>query len=379
MKDVLLKKGLLLSFLAVLAIAGCSKMDDTYKEFIKDGQINYVGKASPAFVMPGRERLVLAWPVPSDPKAIKAKIYWNNRADSIEVPIERNNGGDGLVRVSFDDLAEGPYVFEIITFDNKGNSSVKVEARGRVYGSEYEARLLSRPIDKAEMYEDTLKIEWGAAPDTTVIGSELIYKDSNNNPDTIFVPAKTLLTSILDFVPQTFKHRTLYRPSRLAVDTFYTAYSSLKIKGPPVELSKDGWTATASSFDSRSGSRYRPASNAIDGNSSTIWVNQIDPQEVYPHTITVDMGAVQEDIEGFAVITREKDAAARPKTAELLTSLDNITWTSHGEIVFADSGDKQLFPLPAPVNARYFRIIAKDAHRSDEKNIAMAEVGVYTR
>ena len=107
-KDVLLKKGLLLSFLAVLAMSGCSKMDDTFKEFIKDGRINYVGKASPAAVMPGRGRLVLIWKMPSDPKAVKAKVYWNNRTDSIEVPLDRTASEDDIVRVPFNNLKEGP-------------------------------------------------------------------------------------------------------------------------------------------------------------------------------------------------------------------------------------------------------------------------------
>src|SRR5690606_37578039 len=128
-------------------------------------------------------------------------------------------------------------------------------------------------------------------------------------------------------------------------------------KGDPTELPKVDWTATASSFDTRSGASYRPASNAIDGNPATLWVNQIAPQTVFPHTITVDMGEVQENIEGFAIISR-LDSPSRAKTVEFQTSEDGETWQSHGNRELANVADKQFFDFDAPVNARYFQMIA---------------------
>src|SRR5690606_21525395 len=110
-------------------------------------------------------------------------------------------------------------------------------------------------------------------------------------------------------------------------DTFYTEDVGLRIKGKPIELSKAGWTAETSSFDDRSGSNYRPGSNAIDENEATIWVNKTTaPTNVYPHTITVDMKQVYHELEGFAIVTRVGDAAARPRTVELSTSLYGINW-----------------------------------------------------
>src|SRR5690606_5586584 len=93
-----------------------------------------------------------------------------------------------------------------------------------------------------------------------------------------------------------------------------------RVYGPPRRFSKEGWTATASSNDINGN---RPVSNTIDNNPSTIWVNRTsNPKEVYPHTMTVDMGVVHNEIEGFAIITRVGDPAARPRTVDLLTSLD---------------------------------------------------------
>lgn len=369
--------GLLVAF-ATCLFAACSKMNDTYKDFIQDGQMIYPGKADSARVLSGRNRLILAWPASTDPKVTKARIYWNNMTDSIEIPVKKKSAEQDTISVPFNDLPEGTYVFEIVTFDRKGNRSVKVEAVGKVYGDVYENSLLSRPVDAAVFSNDTLEIVWGGLPDTTVIGSEVLYIDLEGTYKTLFIPKTDLTTQIPEYMMGNFDHRTLYLPNEWAVDTFYTEYATQRVKGPPIELSKEGWTATASSFDSRPGSSYRPASNAIDGDPTSLWVNQISPQEIYPHTITIDMGSIHDEIEGFAVITRVGDAAARPRTVELLTSENDIDWHNYGEYILEDSGDKQFIALPEVVNARYFQMIAKDAHRGGD-NIALAEIGVYTR
>lgn len=376
MKDVLLKKGLLLSFFAALAIAGCSKMDDTFKEFTEGGQIVYAGKADKAIIQPGRSRMVLAWPMPSDPKVVKARIIWNNGTDSLDIPITREDGQDSI-KVPFNDLAEGPYTFDIYTFDNEGNRSVKVEVRGRVYGTNYEQTLLSRPIDMAELYVDTLKIEWGAPPDTTVIGSEVIYKDINGNEQVLFVPVSTLLTQILDFpVQDSITHRTLYLPGRFAIDTFYTAYAKQKVKGPPIEISKAGWTITASSEDAAKG---RVAKNLIDGDLGNLFVNQIKAGNTYPHWVEINMGTVVNEIEGFYFYQRNINPT---KDLEILTSNDGTTWESLGQFTLDKTGSSAGEPvrvqLGAPLSFQYFKFIFLNDY-GNSVNVNMHEAGVYTR
>jgi len=91
------------------------------------------------------------------------------------------------------------------------------------------------------------------------------------------------------------------------------------------------------------------------------------------------MGQVQEGIEGFAIITRVGDSAARPKTAELLTSLDGLEWTSFGDYILESISDMQYLSIPEPVSVRYFKVILKNAHSSNENNAALAEIGLFTR
>jgi len=362
-------------FGAALCLGACSKMNDTYKQFLEGGMKTYIGKVDSVFVYPGRNRVQLAWLVPSDPKIKGARIYWNNRQDALEVPFDGANQADTM-RTMLDDFAEGPYVFEVFTFDGEGNTSLKTEVLARVYGDNYNSSLLSRPIDSYQMQGDTLMLTWGASPDPTAIGSELTYRDENGTQQTLVVSADEVITYIMRFTPQTITHRTFYLPAPLAIDTFYTTEASLRVKGEPMELPKAGWIATASSYDIAGN---RPASNAIDGNEATIWVNQTrNPAYVYPHTIEVDMGEVHDELEGFAIVTRVGDAAARPRTIQLFTSVDGEEWASYGTMILENTGDRQFIALTEPVSARYFKMTAHDAHNNGN-NIALAEIGMYYR
>src|SRR5690606_38135483 len=95
----------------------------------------------------------------------------------------------------------------------------------------YNGSLLSGPIDAYEMSEDDeLRLTWGALPDESVYGTQITYEDQNGDIDTLFVSKDDPVTYIADFIPQTIEHRTLYLPTSLAIDTFYTESEPLRIK-----------------------------------------------------------------------------------------------------------------------------------------------------
>src|SRR5690606_21605361 len=105
--------------------------------------------------------------------------------------------------------------------------------------------------------------------------------------------------------------------------------------------------------------------------------NTTAPNNVYPHTITVNMNAVHDNLEGFAIITRVGDSAARPKTIELSTSLDGDNWTHHITVDLENSGEKQYIDLGKVVQAQFFRMKATASFSGG--NIALAEIGMYYR
>ena len=72
----------------------CENMEDTYKEFVGDGETVYIGKADSIKARGGRNRLELSWLLLSDPKVSSFKVYWNNKGDSIEGDLVKTENVD---------------------------------------------------------------------------------------------------------------------------------------------------------------------------------------------------------------------------------------------------------------------------------------------
>lgn len=339
------------------------------------GQAKYPGKADSAKVLSGRNRMVLTWLASADPKVTKAKVYWNNRADSLDIPIDPTR--DSII-IPFNNVPEGTYVFEIYTFDKEGNRSVKVETFGKVYGSSYQSSLLARPIYDATVVDDNLNILWGGLSDTAIVGTQVKFIDNNNVAKTYFIDKTIILSQLPNFPRGTIQYRTIYVPSQNAIDTFYTDWISRYVKGQRFPLPKTGWTITASSFDDRSGASYRPPTNLIDNNPTTIWVNQIVPQSRYPHWAAIDMKSVY-NIEGM-IIQQRNSASSLAKDVELYTSDDGVNWKFQLRTTLENRASAEAFiDLPAATNTRYIKLIALNTFISTDNNIAMAELGAYIR
>src|SRR5690606_18849163 len=116
-------------------------MDDSYAELIKDGGTTYVGKVDSVQVASGKKRLKLSWLLSADPSLKKVKVFWNNKTDSLEIPVE-NPGNSQRMEVLIDDLDEGKHTFEIITYDSRGNTSIKVELLGEAFGDLYASTIV---------------------------------------------------------------------------------------------------------------------------------------------------------------------------------------------------------------------------------------------
>src|SRR5699024_2140723 len=115
-----------LVFGIIVVAVGCVSCTDTmhssYEEFTEGGPIDYLAipNADSIKVYPGKNRVQISFPMPSDPSVSKAKVYWRNGNDSLEVPIDRA-GEDSTVYIMLTDMEGGSYTFEIYTYDEKGN------------------------------------------------------------------------------------------------------------------------------------------------------------------------------------------------------------------------------------------------------------------
>lgn len=294
MKNQIIRFSLLV---CTMALASCGEMDEIHRDFYAGGEIIYPGKADSLRAYPGRYRLGLSWMVLADPKSTRAKIYWNNRQDSMDVNMARSGGTD-VFEVMFNDLEEKAYTFEVYTYDNEGNQSVRSEVLGIVYGDIYEQTLLNRAVRSISVVKGKPVIEWMAAEEG-VVGDQIRYVDSKGFTRELFAPASADSTWLPDFMPDAvFEARTLFLPDSLAIDTFRTAYRETQIDSslfvrPQLELDKGLFQLVKLPTDTYQ--PYSSANNSVD----KIWDGKLNtesptfltaPGTPMPQWFTFDLG-----------------------------------------------------------------------------------------
>lgn len=220
--------GLTTLFIAIFA--SCSKMDD-YKKFTDGGEISYTGKLDSVKINSGKYRVVINGLFLADPKVKKCVIYWNNKADSVVIPVTRTSKVDTL-KFTITNINEGVQNFTILTYDDAGNRSIPVYRTGRVYGERYQETLFNRGINSAFTNEaGSTTIDWGGMDRVSgVFATEVIYTNNSNTEKTIRVPIDINNYVLANFKEKsTIRYRSLFLPDTLSIDTFYTAYESLYI------------------------------------------------------------------------------------------------------------------------------------------------------
>lgn len=204
--------------LILLVLASCSKMDD-YLKYTNGREMVYAGKVDSVKVRSGRERVVITGLLTSDPNITKVKIFYNQRQDSIVLNINRSLGVDTLnIPVS---LPEGSHNFEIISYDNKGTSSVKVQVTGRSYGAVYQESLFNRALKSVEKLGNSVFINLYSG-DVNSPFTRFTYTDLNDREKSIDVTNDSSRVVLKDYKSMTkFKMQTFFLPDTSAIDTFY--------------------------------------------------------------------------------------------------------------------------------------------------------------
>lgn len=257
-------------------------MTDNYKPYIKNGEKIFTGKVDSLVSFPGSNRLQLRWLLVSDPKITKCKVFWNNGADSLLVPVHKSDTTD-TITVNINNLEEGLYTFDVYTYDDAGHSSVKAEVTGTVYGENYINSISNRALDSAIYYPDTKQVEikWFGIGQGAVV-MDLEYTDSLGNLVKKQITAATSFSGVpLGFLETdtlhayqdgtTFKYRTGYLPVGNAIDTFYTDYreaNTILYVPPVIPTSPENLALNAPSVTGGSASGN---ANLTDGDRVSHW------------------------------------------------------------------------------------------------------------
>src|SRR5215469_3281597 len=137
-------------------------------------------------------------------------------------------------------------------------------------------------------------------------------------------------------------------------------------------LSSSGWTAVAS--DQQSG---YPASNAIDGNTATIWHSKFSPTIVpLPHSITIDMHATNY-VSDLTYLPRQ-DTSSNGNIGQysISVSMDGINWRAPVAIGTWADDKSQKTAVFGSVSARYIRLTAFTEAGNRGQWSSAAEIGL---
>lgn len=223
--------------------AGCKKTKDAAPPSDngnEEGNSSHVSSPQSITFYSGRNRALLSWPH-TDSKITKAKVYWNNGADSVVQVITPSMDS---VKIPINNLGEGDYNMDIFAFDKANNKSAKVLKSGHVYGKIYEAA--EKKIENVTYQDDqSLKINWEVPNNESATGAQIYYTNENESTEIGFVERvteETVLKNISSANRGTIKYRTIYAPKGLIIDTLFTESTTVSyVNRKAVFDSLPGW------------------------------------------------------------------------------------------------------------------------------------------
>jgi hypothetical protein len=256
-------------------------MNDLSDRFMERGETFYAAIVDSTSCRAGYNRILMEFFIKSL-KIETVRVYWNNNEDSIDVHIGSNSG---YYSVWLNNLPEDAYLFTLVSFDKKGNRSLKSEVEGFSVGSDFLANVRNRIISSA-LRDETLTgtITWGDATENLVY-SEVRYK-TNSGTRTERISADTTKLICPDIKPgEVFEYRSVFLPANGAdsiAGEWMTYDTPFLYKYP-----RTGWTAEARNGNHPWGAMGGEPDKMFDGLPNTGWHSLATAP--LPQCIVVDM------------------------------------------------------------------------------------------
>jgi hypothetical protein len=366
----------LLMILSAVYFSACSDMNDLHKEFIVPGGIIYPQKVDSLKIFEGHNRVRVQWLKGTDPKVVKARMYWNNYLDSINVDIPAVGN---IVSVNIDNIPEDTYTFAVKTFDAEGNASVPTEMIGKVYGALYETTISPRNLNRVEAFADRVELNWGTA-NSAVVKFILKYRTSSGELRELLVPVDEEQTILTDYkIGGDFSTETYYLPTPTALDEFVVKDE----QSFPDMVLADKSKFRVIAFDSEETADR--ANFILDNDLNTCWQSKWNGGAApLPHWVIIDLGTSL-DIAKIDLYRRNLPAYPDTKTVQLFLSDDPDpnagTWNEIGILTYTQTGTDNLRTLDiAPgvnTDGHYLKLFLPDSNRSPY--VQIAEIYIYIR
>lgn len=334
--------------------SACKRMDSTYDQYVVPNGIIYPGKATAPSLKSGYNRVQISWLRGTDPKVVRARIYWNNFTDSVEVPVPANQE---VITHTISNLSEDYYSFTIKTFDKDGHVSVPVEVSGNVFGERYRSTLLNRVVLSSTInLANVLTLQFEPTlPGSTIVKSEVEYTSTSGASKTVTVLPGVSLLQLTDYKLETsYKLRTQHL-SPAAIDPLYAADQLIE----SFLLNKTEWKVIDFSSQNPDANNVSIPANMIDGNPATRWLTLASTSK-YPHHITVDLGAARtvKTVSLWRWVQTAPDERG-PNVVQFFGSTNNTTWNDLGTYNFDRlTNNEQIYALPGSAQLRYLKVVA---------------------
>lgn len=362
--------------ISVLFFTSCDDFMDVHKEYIEGGEIIYAPKPDSVNFIAGEGRILFNCRTYNAPNVRSVDVYWNDRLDSLIIPVELSTGYDSI-SVILDNMEEKFYTFNIQTTDNFGHKSLFVTSFGTSYGDVYRATLNDRGIKSLSLSDKEGTIEWYSAP-MHLVRNEIRYIKNDGSQTTVKISSIDNLAKLPDVKPgSTFEYRSLYIPEEVAIDTFATAWKEYETPFPTeYKYDRNSWEVL--SVSDVSTSEGGGMTTLIDGDLSTYWQSAYEGGDApLPHWAVIDMQTPR-NISRVELYRRtgNKDT----KSIELYVSdhpdANAAGWIKIGTVVF-EEGDSSSITIPGSIDmkGRYLKLLLPDSNR--EPYTSVAEVYVY--
>ncbi|WP_165500435.1 DUF5000 domain-containing lipoprotein [Pedobacter psychroterrae] len=240
-----------------LAVLGCKKYNEDYKDYLDNKEITYPGLATKVGYHAGNLRTVLFWNPSPDPSVKSYLITWNNGVDSMVVNATSNDPAVKM-SVSVPGLMEYVYSFKIVARDAAGNKSVGQELNNvRVYGPAFAASLTNRPHDPSTPFEfnsdGSLKLNFTKA-DSTNYSTVIKYTNVSGATEERVLLSDAMSINIPNYKLGTaVQYKSSFKPERTAADAFFVnSYSEFPEIFRIVEMDKSKFQALSFPTDIRS-------------------------------------------------------------------------------------------------------------------------------
>lgn len=215
----------LIIILYMWLFASCDDMYSIHEKYLNEKETVYIGYPDIISGNGGYERIQLIWKLNADPKIDECCIYWNNRADSLSVPVDRTDS----IMSQILPLPEGKYLLEMVNKSKKGHRSLTSTISGESFGEKYQEGLYNRLVTNQVANQDSIILHWSL--EEGCVGIDMNYINQNNQRKEVFVKSEQTTLILKDYVPGGyFTYSSLYLPEINAIDTISALEVTLQFK-----------------------------------------------------------------------------------------------------------------------------------------------------